>query len=109
MKDELLATLSQASIAQLALESLRCKDVARTLELLEIDLDSAVIALARLSKEVAPSDQERVTAMLQRIRDYRRIYPRKMEADLSSMASGLMARAGHHGGERAREVLDGIE
>jgi len=51
MKDELLPTLSKAAITQLALESLRSKDTAQALELLELDLDATVVALARLAKE----------------------------------------------------------
>ena len=109
MKDQLIATLAKAAVTQLALESLRSKDTAQALELLELDLDATVIALARLAKEVTPTDQERVTATLQQIRAYRRTHPRRVEADLGSMASGLLVRAGHHGGKRAREILEEIE
>jgi hypothetical protein len=108
MKDELLSVLSKVATTQLALESLRDKDTARALELLEVDLDASVIALARLSKEVAPADRERVTTTLRQIRAHRRIHPRRAEADLSSLASGLLSRAAHQGGERAHEILEEI-
>jgi hypothetical protein len=108
MKDELLSVLSKIATTQLTLESLRSKDTARALELLEVDLDASIIALARLSKEVAPADRERVTMTLRQIRAYRRANPRRAEADLNSRASGLLARAAHQGGERAHEILEDI-
>src|SRR2546425_7946450 len=108
MKDELLSVLSKVATTQLALESLRGKDTARALELLEVDLDASVIALARLSKEVAPADRERVMTTLRQIRAYRRAHPRRAEADLSSMVSGLLVRAAHQGGQRAHEILEEI-
>jgi len=108
MEDELLSVLSMVAATQLALESLRCKDTARALELLEVDLDANIIALAKLSKEVAPADRERVTTTLRQIRLYRRAHPRRAEADLSSMASGLLARAANQGGQRAHEILEEI-
>jgi hypothetical protein len=109
MKDEILPVLSKAAITQLALESIRSKDVAQALELLELDLDATVLALARLAKEVTPTDRERVRVALQQIRAYRRAHPRRTEADLSSMASGLLVRAGHLGDKRAHEILEEIE
>jgi hypothetical protein len=96
MKDELLAALSKAAVTQLALESLRSKDTAQALELLELDLDATVLTLGRLAKEVTPTDRDRVTATLQQIRAYRRTHPRRVEADLGSMATGLLVRAGHN-------------
>lgn len=109
MKDEILPVLSKAAITQLALESIRSKDIAQALELLELDLDATVLALARLAKEATPTDRERVTAALQRIRAYRRAHPRRTEADLSPMASGLLGRAGRLGGKRADEILEKFE
>ena len=95
-------------MTQLALESLRSKETARALELLEVDLDASVIALARLSKEVEPIDRERVTTTLRQIRAYRRAHPRRAEADLSAMASGLLDRAANLGSKRAQEILEEI-
>jgi hypothetical protein len=108
MKDELLPVLSKVATTQLALESLRAKDTARALELLEVDLDASVLALARLSKEVAPADRERVAMTLRQIRAYRRAHPRRVEADLSSLASGLLSRAADQGGQRAQKILEEI-
>lgn len=109
MKDELLAVLSKVATTQLALESLRAKDTARALELLELDLDASVVTLARLAAEVAPAERERVTTTLRQILTYRRAHPRRVEADLGSLASGLLVRAGHQTGERARQILEEIE
>ncbi len=108
MNEELLSVLSKVVTTQLALESLRSEDTARALELLEVDLDASVIALARLSKEIAPADRERVTTALQQIRAYRCAHPRRPEADLSSMGSSLFARAAHQGAQRAHELLEEI-
>jgi len=109
MKDELLAVLSNVAMTQLALESLRAKDTARALELLELDLDASVVALSILAKEADSTERERVTDTLRQIRAYRRVHPRRVEADLGSLASGLLVRAAHHGGERARKILEEIE
>ena len=108
MEDELLSVLSMVAATQLALESLRCKDTARALELLEVDLDASVLALAGLSEQVTSADREHVTAALGRIRVYRRAHPRRAEADLSSLASGLLSRAADLGGQRAHKILDEI-
>ena len=108
MKDELLSVLSKVATTQLALESLRAKDIPRALELLEVDLDASVLALARLSKEVTPADRERVTTTLRQIHSYRRAHPRQVEADLSSLASGLLSRAADQGGHRAQKILEEI-
>jgi len=96
-------------MTQLALESLRANDAARTLELLELDLDGGVISLARLAKEVAPAERERLTDALRQIRAYRQAHPRRTEADLGSLASGLLARAANEGGKRARQILEEID
>ena len=109
MKDELLTVLSKVATTQLALESLRAKDTARALELVVLELDSSVISLARISKEVAPAERQRVTDALQQIRAYRRAHPRRTEADLSSLASGLLVRAATEGGKRARQILEEID
>ena len=109
MKDELLAVLSKVATTQLALESLRDKDTARALELLELDLDASVISLARLAKEVAPAERECLTDTLRQIRAYRHAHPRRTEADLGSLASGLLVRAAHEGGKRARQILEEVD
>ena len=109
MKDELLKVLSKVAMTQLALESLRDKDTARALELLELDLDAGVVSLARLAKEVAPAERERVTEALRQIRAYRHAHPRRTEADLGSLASGLLVRAAHEGGKRAHQILEEID
>jgi len=109
MKDELLKVLSRVAATQLALESLRAKDTARALELLELDLDASVLALSRLAKEVGPAEREPVTTTLRQIRAYRHAHPRRVEADLGSLASGLLVRAGHQGRERVSKILEEIE
>jgi len=59
--------------------------------------------------EVAPAERERVITTLQQIRAYRLAHPRRVEADLGSLASGLLVRAAHQGGERARQILEEVE
>ena len=109
MKDELLEILSKVSTTQLALESLRANSTDRALELLEIDLDASVLALARFAKEVDPARRERATSTLQQIRAYRRVHPRRAEADLGTIANGVLVRAARAAQERARKILDEIE
>ncbi len=109
MKEELLSVLPRVATTQLALESLRSKDTARTLELLELDLHASVLILGRLAKEVKPAERERVIATLRQIRTYRRAHPRRVEADLSSLANGLPIRAAHHAGEKVRAIFEEIE
>jgi hypothetical protein len=109
MKDELMAVLSKVGMTKLALESLRANDTARALELLELDLDASVVRLARLAKEVGPDERERATDFLQLVCAYRRDHPRRTEADLGSLASGLLVRAAREGGERARQILEEME
>jgi hypothetical protein len=109
MITELQRVISNVSFTQLALESLRNKDTARALELLELGLDGSVISLSILVKEAALVDGEQVTAILRRIRDYRIAHPRRKEADLGDLASGLLVRAGQLGEKKAREILEEIE
>lgn len=109
MKGDLLRVLSRSATTQLALESLRRNDVAQALELLEFDLDAIVVSLSILSKDLAPDERESVITALRGIRAYRRVHPRRTEADLSSLASGLLVRASDLGGGKAREILEGIE
>jgi len=93
MKNEHLAVLGRLSTTQLALESLRAKDTGRALELLELDLDASVLALSRLAKESDPTEREPLTSALLQIRAYRRVHPRRAEADLSGDANGLVVLA----------------
>lgn len=109
MNNELLAVLSKVARTQLALESLRDQEIARALELLELDLDASVISLARLAEEVAPAERDRVTQTLQQIRAYRDAHPRRSEADLGTLAGGVLVRAADEGGKRAHKILEGID
>jgi hypothetical protein len=109
MKNEVLQILGRISTTQLALESLRAKSTDRALELLEIDLDASVLALNGLAKEVDPSQRERVTSTLQQIRAYRRVHPRRVEADLGTVANGVLVRAARSAQERVRKILDEME
>jgi hypothetical protein len=109
MKDELLNILSSAATTQLALESIRAKEIGRALEFLEMNLDASVLALNRLAKEVDPTERERVISTLQMIREYRRVHPRRVEADLSAVANGLPVRAARAAQERIPKILEEIE
>jgi hypothetical protein len=109
MKDRLLEVLAKVGTTQLALESLRANSTGRALELLEIDLDASVLALSRLAKELDAAERERVTSILQQIRAYRRLHPRRVETDLGNVANGVLVRAARLGQEKAAKILDEIE
>lgn len=108
MKDQLVEVLAKVSTTQLALESLRANSTRRALELLEIDLDASVLALNRLAKEIDATERERVTSTLQQIRAYRRVHPRRVEADLGDVANGVLARAARAAQERVAKILQEI-
>jgi len=74
-----------------------------------MDLDVSVLALNGLGKEVDPAQREQVTSTLQQIRAYRRAHPRRVEADLGTLANGLVVRAARPAQERVRKILDEIE
>ncbi len=109
MNEQLPQVLSRISTTQLALENLRAKSPERALELLEIDLDAGVLALSRLAKELEAAERARVTSTLQQIRVYRRLHPRRVEADLSDIANGVLVRSGRWAQDRAAKILDKIE
>jgi hypothetical protein len=109
MKDELTEIISNVCATQLALESLRANDAARALELLEVALDASVLALNRLANEADPAERERAVSVLRRIRAYRQLYPRRVGADLSAVANGLLARSGGLAEGRVRKILDEFE
>ena len=106
MKDQLLEVLAKVSTTQLALESLRTNSTSRALELLEMDLDAGILALSRLAKEIDATERERINATLRHIRAYRRLHPRRLEADLGSVANGVLVRAACLAQKRAAEILD---
>ena len=106
MKAEYLVALGRVSTTQLALESLRAKDTDRALELLELDLDASVLALNRLAKEADPTERERFISVLRQIRAYRRVHPRRAEADLRQDANGLLVRAARGAKDRVQKILD---
>lgn len=106
MIDELLAASSRVAITQLALESLRANDTGRSLELLELDLDASILAPANLARKGSTDERKRVAELLERIRDYRRAHPRRTEADLGSLANGLLVRAGGLSKQRVYEILE---
>ena len=109
MKDELLEVLSRASSTQLALESLRANDIGRALEFLEMDLDGSVLALSRLAKEVGPARRESLLSMLRQIRAYRQFHPRRAEADLGTVANGVVNQAVRMAQKRVGKILDEME
>src|SRR5258707_577089 len=106
MKNDLLATLSTVSMTCLALESIRPGDTARALELLELELDASILRMNGLAESATGGEKQQLAALLERVRDYRRAFPRRLEADLSSMASGLLVRASKHAGQWAHQILE---
>jgi hypothetical protein len=109
MKDELLKILSNAATTQLALESIRANETDRALEFLEMNLDASVLSLNGLAKEVEPTERERVISTLRMIRDYRRVHPRRVEADLSTVANGVAVHAARAAQERIPKILKEIK
>jgi|SRR5258708_6501326 len=109
MIDELLAVSSRVATTQLALESLRVNDTARALELLELDLEASILRLASLASKSSTDERKRVTELLETIRDYRRAHPRRTEADLGDLASGLLVRSGDLSRQRVQEILEHID
>lgn len=109
MNDELSRTTFQVFSTQFVLESLRAKDVARALEILEMQLDSGILRLNALAKERDPGERERVASTLRQVRAYRQAHPRRVESDLGSVAKGAIVRALQVSKERIREILDEAE
>ncbi len=101
-------SLGAISTTLLALESLRVNETGRALELLEIQLDASILTMNRLASGTEAAEREAVQALLQRARDYRRAYPRRTEAELNDLASGLLVRSAHLGKERAAKILDDL-
>lgn len=52
------------------------------------------------------AEREGINSLLQPTRDYRRAYPRRTEAELGDLASGLLAPSARLGKERAATILD---
>jgi LmbE family N-acetylglucosaminyl deacetylase len=109
MKDELSRTIFEVFRTQFALESVRAKELARALEILELELDVNILRLHALAKECDPSERERVVSTLRQVRSYRQSHPRRVESDLSTVAKGVLARSVTVSKERIREILDKAE
>lgn len=106
MKDELSEKCSKVFLLQSALESLRAMDIPRALEILEAELDMAVLQLHTLAKEGDSEVREQFVSKLRGIRAYRQIHPRQTESDLSTVASGVLGRSIQFSKERVRKILD---
>ena len=112
MKDELLGVLSRVAATQLALESLRAKNTART-----FGASGVGSRCERLSpwagslKEAAPAERERVNSTLAPDSPVLTValIPRRSEADLGAIAHGLLVRAAGQAGQRVRRILDELE
>jgi hypothetical protein len=109
MNEELSRTIFQVSSAQFALESLRAKDVARTLEILELQLDLGILRIHALAEELGDSsERDRVVSTLREVRAYRLAHPRRTESDLSAVAHGALTRAVQVSKDRIQEILDEV-
>ncbi len=108
MNDLAVATITEVSTLQGALENLRANRSGRALELLEQGLDVNVVRLSALRKEVDSADHERILEALRWIRNYRRAHPRRTETDLSMFDKKLVAD-GLKLQDRARKILDEIK
>ena len=74
-----------------ALQYLRRDRLDRALEALEMGLDVGVLWLKGTSVSADASDLDLIQKSLQRIRDYRRIHPRKIEIDVSRIDKKTVA------------------
>jgi hypothetical protein len=109
MNKPVLEPLSTISTTLLALESLRANETERALEILEIQLDAAILTANRIASGMDSAERETINSLLQRTRDYRRVYPRRTEAELNDLASGLLVRSARAGQARAAKILDELE
>jgi hypothetical protein len=91
-----------------ALEYIRKGRLDRALETLEMRLDVFVVALSALVRQIQSSDREILMQTMRHVRDYRRRYPRRAEADLSGIDKDTAAGANDLQ-ERARTILEDIE
>ena len=107
MKKGLPAILAAVINTQLALESLRAKDVPRTLELLEVGLDASVLALNSFAKDGDSGEREQALLALRQIRSYRQVHPRRVEADLAT--GSYIARSARVAEARVSKILREIE
>jgi hypothetical protein len=106
MNKPVVESLGTISTTLLALESLRANKTERALELLEIQLDTAILTANRVASGADSAECDAINSLLQRARDYRRAYPRRTEGELGDLANGLLARSARLGKERAEKILD---
>jgi hypothetical protein len=109
MKNDLLEALSSITGTQFALESVRANEVARALEILELELDAKILKLHTLAESADPPERERVVSTLRQIRAYRQANPRRVESDLATVANGVVARSVQASENRVREILDEVQ
>lgn len=108
MNELVVAAITNVSTLQGALRNLRTNRVGRALESLEQGLDVNVVMLKALCDQVDAADRERAVEALRWIRDYRRVHPRRTEADLSAFDKNLAADVLKLQ-EQARKILDEME
>jgi hypothetical protein len=108
MNELAVATITEVSTLQGALENLRSNRSGRALELLEQGLDVSVVRLSALREQVDTADHERIIEALRWIRNYRRAHPRRTETDLSMFDKKLVVD-GLELQERVRKILDEIK
>jgi hypothetical protein len=68
-------------------------------------LDENILRLNSIAKEGSPPQQDQALSALRMIRDYRHTHPRRVEGDLSNLASGLPARVWQGTGDMSEGVL----
>lgn len=107
-KTRLFIVATEATSITGALESLRNNRLDRALEALEQQLDTATVMLSGLVEEIVSPDQERAVETLRFIRDYRRVYPRRSEVDMSKFEQPLVQDV-RKLQEHARRILEEIK
>jgi CheY-like chemotaxis protein len=104
-KEMIMTTaVTAASGVTTVLYLLRGSRVAQAVELLEQQLDAAVVSLNMLTSQVSPPDRKHIMDALRSIRDYRHQYQEKRDIDMHGIAENVMARL-REVQEHARSIL----
>ena len=91
-----------------ALEALRANNTAVALELLEEQLDNSVLGMDATARPASSPERERIAEVLQLVRDYRQMHPRRAETALVNVSRDTLASLGRIQ-ERVKRILNETE
>ena len=103
LKEALLSGEAEALAARVVLDELRAGRLANALELLERSLDTDVLVIDTLGRQLDAAERERAAGTLQVLRDYRERHPRKSEAEFEGDDDLELRRSQ----QKVREILHG--